>query len=164
MGSPWRVKRTCVPAPAAAGAQCATCAAAAAGAAPPKKVGVFKRLLAMGPTAVKLYAVLFAVPWLGVFGAVYSGVVPASDPLALIDAYLPATWSSGIRGGLNTPLGWAGMQLPAPGEPLHPVMNAVIWAYVVADVVEIPRIGATLWLTPKLIAWLDERKRAGGKA
>jgi hypothetical protein len=138
---------------------CAACAATAV-AASGKKPGVFARLRALGPTAIKLYAVLFAVPWLGVFAAVYTGAVPASDPLLMVDTYLPAAMSGGIRSGLGTGLGWVGVTLPAPGEPMPPLVNSVIWAYVVADIVEIPRIGATLWLTPKLVAWLAARKAA----
>jgi hypothetical protein len=125
---------------------------------------LISRLRALGPTALQLYAVLFAVPWVGVFAAVYTGAVPAGDPLLLMDQYLPAAWSSGIRVGLNTPLGWAGWALPAPGEAMPAGLNAAIWAYVVADVIEIPRIGATLWLTPKVVAWRAAKKAALGKA
>jgi hypothetical protein len=135
---------------------CSACAAAApamAGAPTTKKASLFTRVRQLGPAAIKLYAVLFAVPWLGVFAVVYTGVVPAADPLLLIDEHLPAAWSEGIRAGINTPLGWAGTSLPAPGEPLSRTLNAVIWAYVVADIVEIPRVFATLWLTPQVVAW-----------
>ncbi len=108
----------------------------------------------MGPPAVGVYFVLWAVPVASAYAAVVSGVAPHACPLQALDTYAPAFLADGVRGALEA----LRVPLPERGAPLSAHATGIIWGLIAADVLEPLRIAGTLYLTPKIVAaW---RRRA----
>jgi hypothetical protein len=145
---------------AAAAAAAAPAAAAPAPAGPPETwrtylspKALFAKVKALGPTALGFYGALWVGPFLLAFAPIVLDVVVAPDPLVTIDHYLPA-----VGDGLRGTLGFLGVELPKPGEPLPKLLQGIVWGFLVNDLLEPPRLFLVLTLTPRIKEYL-----AGGK-
>lgn len=106
---------------------------------------LFKKALDLGPMAIILYAGTWAVPLVGIYVPLSTGMLTAPDPLLFCDANLPAVVGNTTREGLK----FLGVVVEE-GKPLPASISAGIWAYLVADLIEIPRLAFILYFTPKV--------------
>ncbi len=123
---------------------------------PPPPKGIIAKvrfaLKEYGRVAVGIYAGLWVVPFAGTYVVFAANGNFGQDPLEWV------SWAVGPErmAGL---LASAGL---APDTHLSPTHVSLIFAYLVSEVIETPRMAATLLLAPRAKRWLDARKAAAG--
>ena len=107
-------------------------------------------LLNLAKLVLSLYAALWAVP----FGASFA-IFAAHDNFGQD----PGQWVAYVAGEALRDKVWAALGL-APGAQLSPRVVSLVFAYLVCEVIETPRIAATVFLTPVLKRALLARRSA----